>query len=154
MSTESTEQTIDSTSEASAESSPAVTDEHEQHESTPETPEQRRDARTRTRLREVEGERDRLRTALVPHVRAAVEKSVGDRLQDASALWLLPELDPLSMLDDTMSVDDERVSAAVEKLLAHAPALGRRFAGSADGGARSTTSAPSPKWAGLLSPKP
>ncbi len=57
------------------------------------------------------------------------------------------------MLDDEMTVDDEPVTAAVERLLAHAPTLGRRFSGSVDGGARTDDSAPSSKWPGLLNPQ-
>lgn len=117
------------------------------------TPDERRDGRTRAKLREVEGERDRLRGALVPHVRTAVEAAVGGRLDSAMSLWLLPDLDPLALVDaESFAVDQERVDAAVDRLLAHAPQLGRRFGGSGDGGARFASTATTNPWAQVIKP--
>lgn len=53
----------------------------------------RRDARTRVKLREAELNLGRYRDALVPHVKAAVEKAIGDRQSDPAALWLMPDID-------------------------------------------------------------
>lgn len=111
--------------------------------------EERRDERTRSRLRETEQERDRYRDALVPHVRSAVEARLSKRLSDPAALWLLPELDPLSLLDDEMGVDQAKVDEAVAQLHERLPSTAKRFAGSVDGGTRAS-SADAPTWSSVI----
>jgi hypothetical protein len=134
MSTDDAHQTI----ESSAGSAPAPADEQSADPTTPQSAESRRDERYRARARAAEADRDKYRAAFEPHARREVERAVGDRLADASSLWLTPDLDPWSLLDDDLTVDAEAVSVAVTRLLTHAPSLGRRSPGSADGGARST----------------
>lgn len=96
--------------------------------------EARRDERVRTRLRETEAERDRFRDALGPHIRFAVEAQIATRVTEPAALWLLPNLDPIDLLGDDMTVDAEKVDAALDQLRDRLPRLARRFSGSADGG--------------------
>lgn len=96
--------------------------------------EERRDERVRSRLRETEAERDLYRDALAPHIRAAVEAQIASQVSEPAALWLLPDLEPLSLLGDDMSVDAEKVDAALAQLRERLPRLARRFSGSVDGG--------------------
>lgn len=113
------------------------------------TREERRDERTRGKLRAAEQERDRFRDALVPHVRTAVEDAARAHLSDPAALWLLPDLDPLTLLDDDMGVDETKVAAAVKSLRERLPSAAKRFTGSADGGARPST-ATGTSWGAVL----
>lgn len=112
-----------------------------------ETADERRDSRTRAKLREVEAERDALRAALLPHVRAAAEKLAGERLASGPSLWLAG-VDPLSLLDDEHNVDPAKVTTAVDRLLDAAPQFGQK-APSFDSGARSDV-APTRGWADLI----
>lgn len=116
----------------------------------PESSGDRRDARTRVKLREAELNLGRYRDALVPHVKAAVEKAIGDRLSDPAALWLMPDIDPLALLDDDLALNSEKLDAAVKNVKERLPSLARRFAGSADGGARHSDGGTDATWAGVI----
>lgn len=115
--------------------------------------EERRDERVRNRLRETEAERDRYRDALGPHIRAAVEAQIASRVSEPAALWLLPDLDPLTLLDDDMTVDAEKVDAALDQLRERLPRLSRRFSGSVDGGVGTPRShRDDATWASVIKP--
>ena len=154
-----TEPTTETTEPESVENDARTAPDEPENDGATETPDdaqdgsrdERRASRYRAQLRAVESERDALRSALTPHVRAAVEAHVGDRLQDRSAVWLVAT-DPLALLDDKLAVDPAKVDDAVTKLLAAAPTLGKRFTGSADGGNRESVPASKPSWSGLIKP--
>lgn len=111
-------------------------------------PDARRDERYRARLREAEADRDRWRNALLPRLRAEVERAAAERLTSGSSLWLLPGLDPLALVNDDLAVDAAKVATAVERLLEAAPQLAQRPA-DFDLGARTTT-APGSSWKKVL----
>lgn len=110
-------------------------------------------ARYRTRLREVEGERDALAARVQRLQRAAVARLVGDRLavpDDLLAFGLALE----DLLTEDGEVDAELVNSAVFDLLTRRPGLAvvpdkARFP-DLGGGRRGTTPASAPGWADLV----
>lgn len=83
-------------------------------------------ARYRTRLREVEAERDGLRERLAAVQRAEVERLAGDRLAVPGDLFDIGGHDLAGLLDDAGDVDRVRVEQAVGGLLDTRPGLARQ----------------------------
>lgn len=113
------------------------------------TKEARRDEGYRVQLRQTEAERDALRGALLPHLRALIERRAADRLADGSSIWVLGDLDPMSLLGGGYELDAERIDAAVDRLLTHAPRLGQQVP-AFDGGARQSAAPGGPSWSKLI----
>lgn len=111
-------------------------------------------ARWRTRVREVETERDTLRATVQAFQRAEVERLAADSLADVSDLWTLGEVEVDALLTEDGTVDQSKVESAVAALVERKPHLSVDGppVGSFDGGVRGpSTSAPTATWSGLLS---
>ena len=144
-----------STPEASSGDIPDASYEQTQTPDSPDAPDEtgsstERAPKYREKLELAERARDAYRAALEPHARSAVEREIGDRLADPSSIWLLPDVELWSLMDDELAADPAKITAAVDRLLSHAPSLGKRSSGSADGGARGSRVEPSTSWAQVV----
>jgi len=82
----------------------------------------------RRRLRDTEGERDRLAEHLLGYQRRAAEDLAAVSLSRGDDLWLATD-DVSAVLDDAGQVDPDKVTAAVQQVLDGRPQLGRPAAG-------------------------
>jgi len=76
-------------------------------------------AKRRRQLREVEAERDTLRSRLDSYDRAEVERLAADRLADPGDLWLSTSIEALR--GDDGALDAEKVTAELDKITTDAP---------------------------------
>ena len=82
----------------------------------------------RRRLRDAEGERDRLAEHLLGYQRRAAEELAAVSLSRGDDLWLATD-DVSAVLDDAGQVDPGKVSTVVQQVLDGRPQLGRPAAG-------------------------
>lgn len=76
-------------------------------------------AKYRTRLREVEAERDGLTARLSAAQRSVVDSAISNRIRDTDDFWARTDL--ASLLDDNGDVSREKITAAVDTLLEAKP---------------------------------
>lgn len=106
-------------------------------------------ARYRRQLRETEAERDTLRASLDALRQATAEDALAAHLTRPAALWLTGATAGEFYTEDGV-LDRQRLADAAQAAVRdHGLAPVRRFQGSGDGGARTTTPAPK-SWADAL----
>lgn len=102
----------------------------------------------RRELREAQTERDQLRERLERQDREAVERLAGERLQSSSDFWLAVSLDDLRADDGT--VDQEKVTAALEQVATDRPHWRKPAYTDFDGGVRGRAVSPAPSFGEAL----
>ncbi len=109
-------------------------------------------ARYRTRLREVEAERDGLREQLDGLRRREVERLAGEQLAQPGDLLALGGIDLDALCGEDGQVDEQLVGEAVETLLTQRPGLGVAPPPPGfDGGARGAPASSPASWSQVLS---
>lgn len=118
-------------------------------------------AKYRTRLRETEAERDKLRAQVDAMHRAEVERCAGTRLADGTDLWLAG-VDLADLRDDTGQLDTAKVNDAIDAAVAAKPhwqdrrradKLARARRGDVGAsGARSPGAEPNSSWRAAFAP--
>ena len=104
----------------------------------------------RTKARAAEAERDKLAGLVTSMQRNEVERLAEQKMASAEDLWSRVEL--AELLDADGAIDYARVTETVDRILTERPHWARpaRPSGSADQGARSTSSKPAIGWAEVL----
>lgn len=109
-------------------------------------------ARYRVALREVEAERDALRSTVQAFRQAEVTRLAGQHLADPDDLFTIGKAEVDALLAEDGTVDVAKVEAATTALLDARPYLMREDeVTSFDGGARQTTAKREPSWSSVLS---
>lgn len=93
----------------------------------------------RLRLRDTEAQVSALQERVDRHDRAAVERLAGERLNDASDIWLVHSIDDFRAEDG--SLDEEKVGAALDQLAQTRSHWLKRMGGF-DGGVRRAVQTP------------
>lgn len=107
-------------------------------------------AKYRTRLREVEGDVERLTGQLADAQRGHIEAIIGSALTP-ELFWKLT--DPADVLDDTGAVDPDRVRAAARKARQELGAVKPLARGGFTSGAQSGVPAKAPSFADAFTPQ-
>lgn len=82
-------------------------------------------AKYRTRLREVEAQRDTLKEQLTAARRTELENQLGASLRNPSDLFALTGTTPADYLDDDLTINTDKATEAVKQLLTERPELAR-----------------------------
>jgi hypothetical protein len=109
-------------------------------------------AKYRTRLRSTEAERDTLAARVARLQTSEVHRLAGARMADPDDLTV-HGVQVVDLLDDDGEVDEAKVEAAVDDLLARKPRLAVDYeplVDDLDGGARATVRRSSASWSGVL----
>lgn len=115
-------------------------------------------AKWRTRLREVEAERDHLAEQLAGYRRRECEAAVADVLDQAGDLWDIGQVEPADFFGDDGTLNDAELRAAADALVEQRPRLAKQpeLARSFNWGQVSAGHAPpgaGPSWSDIINPR-